>query len=199
MFRNSESNVHENRENENRENALDIMRKVMHSSGVYMRLQLEALGLYGGQPKVLILLSSEDGLTKKDLAQRFEVTAPTITKMIERLEKNGFVCTKKDADDRRITRVYLEDRGRAILKALKDFKKESQSVYFKDFTDDEVERLHAMLERVRENILSSETMQAHFERHGHQHKHHHKHHHKHCNHHVTNHIKNHMKHDEEGR
>jgi DNA-binding MarR family transcriptional regulator len=183
MSRNSESNIHENNQNEKADNTVDTMRKVMHSSGVYMRTQLEALGLYGGQPKVLILLSSEDGLTKKALAQRFEVTAPTITKMIERLEKNGFVCTKKDTEDRRITRVYLEDRGRAVLKELKVFKQESQDVYFKGFTEEEIALLQTMLERVRENILSSDAMQAHFERHGH----HHKAYHKHCKHHTKHH------------
>jgi DNA-binding MarR family transcriptional regulator len=75
---------------------------------------LEEIGLYRGQPPVLRFLADKDGLTQTDLASRLQVTPATMTKMIQRMEKTGFVQRRSDADDQRVSRVYLTEAGRAI-------------------------------------------------------------------------------------
>ncbi len=156
---------------------LDIMRRVMHSNMIYMRTKLEELGLYGGQPKVILLLSKENGLTKKELSERFEVAAPTITKMIERMEKNGFVYTQKDEEDKRITRVYIADKGLEVLRDLKTLQERISEVYFEGMTEAEIDMFHNYLERVRDNIRSSDVFEKfdHGREGGHGHFHGHKH------------------------
>jgi len=135
-----------------RQETIELLRKVIHQNREYARIKLDSLGLYRGQPKMIYILSKDDGLTKKELAQRIDVTAPTITKMVERLEKNGFVFTKKDEKDKRITRVYISDKGREIKEELVEFFNESKEVYFKDMKDEEVEMLHSLLTRMSDNV-----------------------------------------------
>lgn len=89
---------------------------------------------------------------KKDLAKRFNVTAPTITKMVERLEKNDFVYTKKDENDKRITRVFISEKGRKVQAQLVEFFNESKEVYFKDMTDGDIETLNRLLTKITENV-----------------------------------------------
>jgi len=136
---------------------IEILRRVMHDSMGYMRAKLENFGLYRGQPKMLFMLNKEDGLTKKELAQKFEVAAPTITKMVERLEKKGFIHTRKDEKDRRITRVYIGDQGRNVVKDLISFHDEASEIYFKDMTEEEVETLNTLLKKVKSNINEVHT------------------------------------------
>ena len=67
---------------------------------------LEALGLYEGQPALLRSLWSEEGLTHTELARRLHVRPATVTKMIRRMEKSGFVERRPDPADQRLSRVY---------------------------------------------------------------------------------------------
>lgn len=75
---------------------------------------LEELGLYRGQPPVLHALWEREGLTHSELAARLHVQPATITKMIKRMEKAGFVVRRSDPRDQRVSRVYLTDAGCAI-------------------------------------------------------------------------------------
>tara|TARA_Y100000588_G_C13628668_1_gene658535 strand:+ start:124 stop:603 length:480 start_codon:yes stop_codon:yes gene_type:complete len=135
-----------------RQETIELIRKVIHQNREFARLKLDSLGLYRGQPKLIYILCKEDGLTKKELAGRLDVAAPTITKMVERLEKNDFVYTKKDEKDKRITRVYVSDKGKVVQKELVDFFNESKEVYFKDMTDTEVETLYTLLTKISKNV-----------------------------------------------
>jgi DNA-binding MarR family transcriptional regulator len=82
----------------------------------YVRAQglLDAIGIYRGQPPVLYVLHEQEGLTQSELAARLEVAPATVTKMLQRLERAGFVQRQTDAADQRVSRVYLTDAGRAI-------------------------------------------------------------------------------------
>ncbi len=120
----------------------------------YLRAQtlLEAIGIYRGQPPVLHILHEQDGLTQSELASRLELTPATVTKMLQRLEKAGFVQRQTDAEDQRVSRVYLTEAGRAIqgdvAAALGQLAQES----FSDFTLEERVIMRRLLLQVRENL-----------------------------------------------
>ena len=82
----------------------------------YVRAQglLDAIGIYRGQPPVLYVLHEQEGQTQSELAARLEVAPATVTKMLQRLERAGFVQRQTDSEDQRVSRVYLTDAGRAI-------------------------------------------------------------------------------------
>ncbi|HID90050.1 MAG TPA: MarR family transcriptional regulator, partial [Anaerolineae bacterium] len=75
---------------------------------------LRSLGLHKGQPSLLRALWEQEGLTHTDLARRLCVQPATITKMVSRMEKAGFLERRPDPSDQRISRVYLTPSGRAI-------------------------------------------------------------------------------------
>ena len=70
------------------------------------------------QVHVLAALSLDPdpaGMATTVLAQRVSASAPTMTGLIDRLEKQGFVQRERDDDDRRLVRVRVTDAGRAVL------------------------------------------------------------------------------------
>ncbi len=75
-------------------------------------------GLYAGQDGVILLLAETDGMTAGGLAQKLGVKAPTMTRTIGRMEAQGFLERKADADDARLTKVYLTELGRGSVKAI---------------------------------------------------------------------------------
>jgi DNA-binding MarR family transcriptional regulator len=75
---------------------------------------LAPLGLHPGQDALLRCLWAADGQTQSDLVEQLGVEAPTVTKMVHRLEAGGFVKRRPHPTDRRATQVWLTASGRAI-------------------------------------------------------------------------------------
>ena len=75
---------------------------------------LAEVGLHVGQEMVLIELWEQDGLRGGELAERLGVEPPTVTRMLRRLEKCGFVERRQDPRDARSFRVYLTGEGRSL-------------------------------------------------------------------------------------
>jgi DNA-binding MarR family transcriptional regulator len=113
---------------------------------------LDILGLYRGQPPVLFTLWNQDGLTHGELAEKLEITPATVTRMIQRMEKTGFVQRRPDASDERISRVYLTEAGRTVHAKLQSIRDRMEVEYFAGFSDEELVMLRSFLLRIRENL-----------------------------------------------
>lgn len=72
-------------------------------------------GITATQYIVLEMLSREDGLSQSQLGGRLYFDNPTVTGVIDRLERDGLVERRRTSDDRRVINVYLSDRAREIL------------------------------------------------------------------------------------
>jgi DNA-binding MarR family transcriptional regulator len=114
---------------------------------------LEEIGLYRGQPPVLHALWEQDGLTHSELAARLYVQPATVTKMIQRMEKTGFVARRDDPADQRVSRVYLTDVGWAIRAQVKQVWRTLEEETFDGFTLEERVLLRRFFLHVRENLL----------------------------------------------
>lgn len=77
-------------------------------------IALNALGLHTGQEMILFQLWEEEGITPTQIAETLCVEPPTVTKMLQRLEKSGFVDRRPDPEDGRISRVYLTPEGKSL-------------------------------------------------------------------------------------
>jgi DNA-binding MarR family transcriptional regulator len=120
----------------------------------YIRAQglLDALGIYRGQPPVLHILHEQEGLTQSELAARLELAPATVTKMLQRLEKAGFVQRQTDAEDQRVSRVFLTDAGRAIQADVGVALGRLAQETFNDFTIEERVVLRRLMLQMRENL-----------------------------------------------
>lgn len=114
---------------------------------------LEQLGLYRGQPPVLQALDRQEGLSHSELARQLHVRPATITQMIKRMEQAGFVQRRRDAEDERISRVYLTDLGRAIQGDLERVLATIEAGTFAGFNHTEREQAAQFLSRMRHNLL----------------------------------------------
>ena len=113
---------------------------------------LEAVGLFRGQPPVLMSLHEADGQTQGDLAAHLRVTPATMTKMIQRMERAGFVQRGPDVADQRISRVYLTDAGRAVRSEMMAGLGTLEDETFAGLDAAERAVLRGFLERLRANL-----------------------------------------------
>jgi len=82
-------------------------------------------GVHSGQEFILRCLWDEDGLTPGEIARRLELATPTVTKATTRMEAAGLVARRPHPSDRRLVKLHLTKRGKAL----------------RDTIDDEVDRL----------------------------------------------------------
>ncbi len=71
-------------------------------------------GIHPGQDLLLLHLWETPGLNLADLAGRVGVEAPTVTRMVQRLERGGLVSRERDPDDRRAWRIHPTPRSRLL-------------------------------------------------------------------------------------
>lgn len=63
------------------------------------------------QAGILFILQERDGRTMTELSQTLAVENPTLTGLIDRLERSGFVVRKASSEDRRSFKIYLTPEG----------------------------------------------------------------------------------------
>jgi DNA-binding MarR family transcriptional regulator len=120
------------------------------------RTLLEELGLFRGQPPLLFALWEEEGRTHSELAEHLHVQPATITKMIKRMERTGFVERRQDAEDQRVSRVYLTDVGGNLRDAVERVLRELEEQTFAGLSSEERALLNQLLLRVRDNLRREE-------------------------------------------
>ena len=135
-------------------NTLDfLLAQICHHHHFRANALLEALGLYRGQPPVLFALWEREGLTHTELADHLHNTPATTTKMVQRMEKAGFVQRRPDAKDQRVSRVYLTEAGRAIQTRVQAVWDTMEAETFAGFTDEERLLLRTFLQHIRQNLI----------------------------------------------
>ena len=130
-----------------------LLANICHLHHTRAHQLLEAIGLYRGQPPVLLALWEQEGFTQTELAKRVQNTPSTVTKMLQRMEKTGFIQRKPDAEDQRVSRVYLTEAGRAIQSDVEAVWKTMEAETFANFTLEERVLLRRFLLQIRENLL----------------------------------------------
>jgi DNA-binding MarR family transcriptional regulator len=96
----------------------DTLGPTLHALARAHRARLGALlaphGLHAGQDLLLLAAWESPGLRQAVLAERLGVEPPTITRMLQRLERGGMIERRADPHDARVTLVYPTPRSRLL-------------------------------------------------------------------------------------
>lgn len=74
-------------------------------------LSMEGVRVTTAQAGILFLLKQKDGQSMTELSQVLSIDNSTITGLIDRLEKSGFVSRNAGRSDRRMFRIYITPQG----------------------------------------------------------------------------------------
>jgi len=132
-----------------------LLQEVMRHSHKVLRSNLEPYGLYKGQPKILGLVVRNDGISKKEIADKYKVSMATVSKTIERLEKNDFVKTQLDENDKRKRRVFITDKGLETERELVGFKKSYSEKVFRNVSDEDIKTFERVLMQMKINMTEN--------------------------------------------
>ena len=101
---------------------------------------------------VLVALWEQDGLSLSELAKRSFFDGPTMTGIVDRLEKANLVERRRDSTDRRVISVYLTEEGRRLQAQLPALSEEANREALSGLSEADVERLVQTLRHIIDNL-----------------------------------------------
>lgn len=115
-------------------------------------LRLQEHGITVAQWSVLVVLWEVDGLTQKELCERVTVDAATLSRTIDRMERDGLVTRVRSETDRRQVHVNLTEYGAGLWRELVPEAEAMLNLALEGFSDAEEETLRRLLKRLIANI-----------------------------------------------
>lgn len=119
----------------------------------YLGKVLEPAGVTNQQYNVLRILrgAGEEGLPTLTVGERMIERTPGVTRLIDRMEKKGWVSRHRCEDDRRRVWCRITDEGLEILASLDDPIEELDDSLVHALDESELATLISYLDRVRAN------------------------------------------------
>ena len=121
----------------------------------YFDRRVSALGVTRSQWAMIAVVSSNPGATQRMIADALEMSEASAGRLVDRLCNEGLLTRRSREDDRRAKAIYLSDAAEPLLEKLTVAAKESEERMFKGLSDDELETLKALLDRVYLNVSAS--------------------------------------------
>jgi DNA-binding MarR family transcriptional regulator len=118
----------------------------------FFESQMKKYDITPPQFEVLVILWKDDGLVLSELGRRLSRDGPTITGIIDRMEKKELLARKRNTRDRRVIQVYLTEKARIIKDSLMQMQKEAGMNITGGFSDQDIQTLEELLHKVLKNV-----------------------------------------------
>ncbi len=111
-------------------------------------LAAEGVRVTPAQSAILFLLKQADGRTMTELGRALSLENATITGLVDRLERDGFVRRAKSPSDRRATKVSITAEGVAAAARARDVVKRVNESIKAGFSEAEVDAFRRILLKI---------------------------------------------------
>jgi len=106
------------------------------------------------QMHLLMVLQELGPATVGRLAEALEISPPSVSSALDRLEEHGLAVRRRDLDDRRVVHAALSSRGRAAAQEACGFRRQKVRQLVGQFDARELEALVMVLQAVQRGISS---------------------------------------------
>ena len=129
-----------------------LLYRAFHIQRKWVRARMQLLGVGAGQPKLLVYLSAHGPCHQRQLADYFDVDPANVSRMIESLEKGGFVIRKPDGQTRRRDLVEVTEQGRQAGACWLERCRQVEEIMLRGFSPEEKDRFADYLVRAYQNV-----------------------------------------------
>ena len=133
---------------------------LIHDAARMMRAWFDAraqrLGLTRAQWRVLIHLDAREGANQTELAEILEIETVTLGRHIDRLERDGWLERRPDANDRRVWRLHLSKASRPTLERMTEMATEIEATALAGVSEAEHRLLIDVLTRIKANVTAAD-------------------------------------------
>jgi DNA-binding MarR family transcriptional regulator len=109
------------------------------------------------QGRIMFALWQQDGISMIELAKKTQLGKSTLTSMIDRLEKMGYVKRQRSEKDRRKILIRRTEKDKALESKYVEVSQKMTKLYCKGFTKSEIDRFENDLRRILKNLTDFEA------------------------------------------
>ena len=124
-----------------------------HVTGLYTPV-LKPLGLTYTQYIVFLVLWEKDGLTVGEIGERLLLDNGTLSPLLKKMEKAGYVKRQRSREDERVVVITLTEAGRALQEKAKDVPAKVAGCI--DLPPEKAQTLYGLLYELLENQKNEE-------------------------------------------
>lgn len=139
-------------------NLLNLFSKLLHNPNILFALRADGIskqmknrGNRNGAQGLLVELWNKDGLTNAEIAELLDIKPSSVTAQVKQLEEAEMVIRKQDENDKRVSRIFLTDKGREAQETRDTMHNDISETIFGNLTDEEQEQLALLMEKLVEN------------------------------------------------
>jgi MarR family transcriptional regulator, organic hydroperoxide resistance regulator len=96
------------------------------------------VGLSAATWFLLTMLIDEDGISQGEVSHRFEVDPSRITRLAQRLEKEGLLRRERDPEDNRVVRLHATEEGRRLIESRQERREGFEDRARREFSPEEL-------------------------------------------------------------
>jgi DNA-binding MarR family transcriptional regulator len=112
------------------------------------------LELTRAQWRALKVTSRHEGLSQSELAEHLDMEAIPVGRVIDLLEKTGFVERRADPADRRRWRLYLTPKAHAVVGEMEVIAGELRDDALRGIARNDLDTLMSVLNSIKENLAT---------------------------------------------
>ena len=99
-------------------------------------------------------MSSDSGMSQRELGELVIKSPANITRILDRLEQKNLILRRSNPEDRRATHVFLTDQGSRLIEEVFAIFESFSSQLTQDTTDNEQQVTQKVLNTIARNIKS---------------------------------------------
>ena len=112
--------------------------------------------LEGARGRIIFALWGKDGVPIKTLCEKTSLDKSTLTGIIDRLERDGYIVRKPSETDKRSTLISLTGKEQEFAQNVQKVSNQMNRIFYKGFSDEEIMQFDTMLERILANCKEEE-------------------------------------------
>ena len=116
--------------------------------------QMASIGLTRSQWWLLTYLFFKDGINQSELAILMDMEKAPLSRLLDRMEKKGWVLRKNESKDRRTKNIYLSETIKPLISSMRDKAAEYRSESLSILTDKDRNKLKAILQILKKDLTS---------------------------------------------
>lgn len=125
---------------------------------------LETMDLTAAQGHIMgFLAHQKQAPCPRDIEAEFQLSHPTVSGLLSRLEQKGFIELRPDPDDRRCKRIYVLPKGHECQEMMHSIIVTNERRIVEDFTEEEREQFASLLHRAITNMGGNPCRRKHKE------------------------------------
>ena len=132
-------------------NLLSLISKIREKGNRFIIEELKRNGTKGLVPShgdILVCLYEQNKMTMKNISDKIHRTRPTVTVLVDKLEKLGYVKREVSKEDNRYTYIVLTKKGLDFKPVFEKISNDLNDILYKNLSDSEADTLEKLLEKI---------------------------------------------------